>query len=74
MADLEKTMSRQRADMSRVNAMLAEITEAQTELASETFCLGKDLDNQLKVHSTHFCPLQGSFCCTTFPCCRKAAM
>ncbi|CAL8468836.1 g8377 [Coccomyxa elongata] len=48
LADLEKTMSRQRADMSRVNAMLAETTEAQTELASETFCLRRDLDNQLK--------------------------
>lgn len=53
MADLEKTMSRQRADMSRVNTMLAETTEAQAELASETFCLRRDLDNQLKVPFIH---------------------
>lgn len=66
-------MSRQRADMSRVNTMLAEATEAQAELTSETFCLQRELDNQLQVHSTHFCSLQGRFCCATVPCNRKAA-
>ena len=49
LADLDKAMERQRADMSRVNAMLAETTEAHVELVSETFGLRSAVNNQIKV-------------------------
>ncbi|KAK9915017.1 hypothetical protein WJX75_003675 [Coccomyxa subellipsoidea] len=48
LADLDKAMERQRADMSRVNAMLAETTEAHVELVSETFGLRSAVNNQIK--------------------------
>ncbi len=42
-------MDRQRADMARVNAMLAETSEAHAELVSETFGLRAAVENQTKV-------------------------